>query len=67
MPTEMSMMETGSTTRPKDKELIHTLMVLTTRDSGLMTNSMDTELKAGLMVHATRVITKMARRKAMEN
>ena len=54
-------------TEPKGKEIIIISMALNTRVNGSKTNSMVTELKAGLMVQNTKEPTYTGRKKGKDN
>jgi hypothetical protein len=57
----------GSMIKRMGRELTHTLMVLSTMETGLMTSNMDGAWSPGLMEQSTRASTKMERKTARES
>jgi len=67
MLTETFMKENGKMTRRRVRVLIPTRMALSTKDNGRTTNSMEWELRAGLMAQDTKAIIKTEKRKGQAN
>ena len=67
MLTETFMKENGKTTRQRVKVPTPTQMALSTKANGRTINSMEWELRAGLMAQDTKAIIKTERRKGQAN